>query len=115
MNKLSFYGYGYFKPQNTTLYKAFDELMKTIQHEGLEIEFNMIELQKREYKENELFFDYCGCYKTSRSNLREAAGELIEFLKNKGIDLTLDKTTLRDQNDNVLEEVRQYIEENFDF
>jgi len=111
MNKLSFYGYGYFKPKNTTLYKAFDELMKTIQHEDLEIEFNMIELQKREYKENELFFVYdSGSYKTNKSTLREAAIELIEFLKTKGIDLTLEKTTLRDQNDNIIEEVEQFFE-----
>lgn len=112
MNTLYFTGYGYFKTQNTTLFKAIDELKKTIQHEkDLEIEFNMIELQKREYKENELFFVYdSGSYKTNKSNLREAAIELIEFLKTKKINITLEKTTLRDQNDNTIEEVEQFFE-----
>ncbi|MBQ5990519.1 MAG: hypothetical protein IJL67_13625 [Oscillospiraceae bacterium] len=111
MNTLYFKGYGYFKTQNTNLFEAIDELKKTIQHEGLEIEFNMIELQKREYKENELFFVYdSGSYKTNKSNLREAAIELIEFLKTKKINITLEKTTLRDQNDNTIEEVEQFFE-----
>ena len=111
MNTLYFKGYGYFKTQNTNLFKAIDELKKTIQHEkDLEIDFDMVDLNKHEAK-NELFFVYdSGSYKTNKSTLREAAIELIEFLKTKEINITLDKTTLKDQNDNTIEEVEQFFE-----
>ena len=62
-----------------------------------------------DFSKNELFFAYdAGSYKTNKSTLREAAIELIEFLRTKNIDITMDKTTLKDQNNNIIEEVKQF-------
>lgn len=111
MNTLYFKGYGYFMTDATTLFTTVDEFKNIIQHEeNFKIEIDMVDFDKRAVK-NELFFAYDnGSYKTNKTTLREAAIELIKYLKTKNINITLDKTTLKDQNGNTIEEVSAFFE-----
>lgn len=111
MNTLHFRGYGYFMTENTSLFTAVDEFKNIIQNDAsFEIELNMVDFNKNKVK-NDLFFAYDnGSYKTNKSTLREAAIELIKYLKTKNINITLDKTTLKDQNGNTIEEISAFFE-----
>lgn len=111
MNTLYFKGYGYFMTENITLFTAVDEFKNILQNEeSFEIVIDMVDFDKRAVK-NELFFAYDnGSYKTNKTTLREAAIELIKYLKTKNINITLDKTTLKDQNGNTIEEVSAFFE-----
>ena len=108
MNKLFFDGYGYYKTEETALNRALDGLMETIQHECLEFIFERIEIQKYDDKKNELFFEGFGFFKTSESEINNSIDKLMDVLQDKNIDFTIIKTTLCDQNENIIEEINPF-------
>lgn len=48
MNELYFEGWGYFKTDETTADKALDKLMEVLAHEGLEFNFEKVQLRNED-------------------------------------------------------------------